>query len=99
MQSDSRFAGILFVAAFVGIIPVCAAAEMDLLVSSFATDSILRYDGETGAFIEVFADGGGLDGPDGLRLGTDGNIYVSSAVSDEIKRYDGQEVRREWRIL
>jgi MYXO-CTERM domain-containing protein len=34
-----------------------------LYVSSAASDQILRYNGTTGAFMDVFASGNGLDGP------------------------------------
>ena len=40
-----------------------AAGEADLLVSSAISDNVLRYDGETGAFVGVFASGSGLDLP------------------------------------
>jgi hypothetical protein len=39
------------------------ATAQDLLVSSRFTDQILRYDGTTGAFVGVFAQGGGLNNP------------------------------------
>ena len=64
-------------------------ARADLLVSSFATDQVKRYNGTTGAFIDNFASGGGLDGPIGLVRGTDGNLYVSSFLTDQVKRYNG----------
>jgi hypothetical protein len=60
-----------------------------LLVGSFVTDNDLRYDGATGAFLGVFATGGGLDIPFDLTFGPDGNLYVSSLLSDEVLRYDG----------
>ncbi|MBC8071583.1 MAG: hypothetical protein IAG13_24870 [Deltaproteobacteria bacterium] len=63
-----------------------------LYVSSFDSDAILRYDGSTGAFIDVFvASGeGGLNGPDaGTVFGPDGNLYVPSYYSNAIARYDG----------
>ncbi|MGL4499404.1 MAG: hypothetical protein ACRCU2_10130 [Planktothrix sp.] len=51
-------------------------------VSSFLTDQILRYDGQTGEFLDVFAFGnqqpGGLNGPDGLLFAPDGNLYVTT---------------------
>ncbi|MFT5049164.1 MAG: streptogramin lyase [Chlamydiales bacterium] len=61
-------------------------------VASFNTDSILRYDGETGAFDRVFVTTtpGNLNGPDaGMVFGPDGNLYVPSYFTDRIKRYDG----------
>jgi IPTL-CTERM motif len=47
---------------FIGIGNINA---QELYVSSFSTTEVLRYNGETGAFIDVFvsAMSGGLDGP------------------------------------
>ena len=39
------------------------AKAQDLYVSSSHTDQVLRYNGTTGAFMNIFASGGGLDGP------------------------------------
>ena len=54
-------------------------------VSSFLTDQILRYDGTTGKFIDVFATGnqqpGGLNGSNGLLFDRDGNLYVTTQGS------------------
>ena len=38
-----------------------SAYSMTLLVSSGDTDSVLRYNGATGAFIDTFASGGGAE--------------------------------------
>ncbi|MBW4650277.1 MAG: NHL repeat-containing protein [Kastovskya adunca ATA6-11-RM4] len=54
------------------------------------TSAVLRYDGKTGAFIDVFASGNGLFRPYGAAFGADGNLYVSSFLSDQILRYDGK---------
>jgi sugar lactone lactonase YvrE len=51
--------------------------------------AILRYNGTTGQFIDVFASGGGLFRPYGTAFGPDGNLYVSSFLSDKILRYNG----------
>jgi streptogramin lyase len=48
----------------------------------------LSYDGLTGAFIDVFASGGGLDGPRGLDIGPDGNLYVANLEGNNVLRYD-----------
>ncbi|NER83641.1 MAG: hypothetical protein F6K42_29665 [Leptolyngbya sp. SIO1D8] len=57
----------------------------NLYVSSFLSDEILRYDGITGDFIDVFAtsDGSpnGLNGPNGLLFGPDGGLYVTTQGS------------------
>ena len=54
-------------------------------VASFLTDQILRYDGQTGQFLDVFAFGnqqpGGLNGPNGLLFAPDGNLYVTTQGS------------------
>lgn len=66
-------------------------ADGALLVSSFDSDAILRYDGVSGAFTDVLVStgSGGLDGPDaGMVLGPDGNLYVPGYYSDSIPRYD-----------
>ena len=60
-------------------------------VASDGTDEILRYDGETGEFIDVFvpSSSGGLNAPRDILFGPDGNLYVASAGTDAILRYDG----------
>ncbi|NNF43491.1 MAG: hypothetical protein HKN62_10685 [Phycisphaerales bacterium] len=60
----------------------------DLLVASHGTDAVLRFDGGTGAFIGVFNRNGTetvltLDQPWGMRLGPDGDVYVSRAHDHE----------------
>jgi sugar lactone lactonase YvrE len=64
----------------------------NLYVSSSAantTGQILRYNGQTGAFIDVFAQGGGMARPYGVAFGPDGLLYVASFRSDQILRYNG----------
>jgi len=74
-------------------ISVCVA---DLRVVSGGTQNILRYDENTGAFLEVFvpAGSGGLELPFGLAFGPDGNLYVTSSNAlagglGKVLRYDG----------
>jgi sugar lactone lactonase YvrE len=58
----------------------------NLYVASFRSNEILRFNGTTGAFIDVFAsdnNGGfgvldGLNGPNGLLFGPDGSLYVTT---------------------
>ena len=65
------------------------ASQTALFVTSRFTDEVLRYDAASGAFLGVFAAGGGLDNPVGLTFGPDGHLYVASGDSDEVLRYDG----------
>ena len=55
--------------------------------SSLASE-VLRYDGTTGDFIDVFASGGGLDIPVHLTFGPDNNLYVTSLLTG-VLRYNG----------
>jgi sugar lactone lactonase YvrE len=52
------------------------------------TGSILRFDGQTGAFIDVFATSPTLRRPYGHAFGPDGKLYVASFRSDEIQTFD-----------
>lgn len=52
--------------------------------------AILRYDTDTGAFVDRFAEGGGLTRPYGHAWGPDGLLYVSSFLSDQVLRYDSR---------
>ncbi len=62
-----------------------------LYISSVGTDSVLQFDGITGASIGTFvpAGSGGLDNPGGLAFGPDNNLYVSSRATNNVLRYNG----------
>ncbi|MEM7206134.1 MAG: hypothetical protein AAF628_38125 [Planctomycetota bacterium] len=63
-----------------------------MYVGDFAGDSVLRYDGATGAYLDVFvaSSRGGLNGPDaGMTFGPDGHLYVPSFNTDAVLRFDG----------
>jgi DNA-binding beta-propeller fold protein YncE len=49
----------------------------NLFVSSRYTNSVLEYNGTTGAFVRTFASGGGLIQPLGLAFGPNGDLFVS----------------------
>jgi len=66
------------------------AGSYDLLVSSTGGARVLQYDGSTGAFLGTFASEGGLNTPEGLAFGPDGNLYVSSFNSSQVLRFDGR---------
>ncbi len=64
-----------------------------LYVAAFDGDSVLRYDGVTGQFLDTFipAGTGGLNGPDaGMTFGPDGNLYVPSFFSNRVLKFDGK---------
>jgi streptogramin lyase len=75
---------------------VIVGRDGHLYVSSSGSNSVLRYDGTTGAPLPapgkpdaVFVDpgDGGLRGPVGLLFGRDGNLYVSSQLTNSVLRY------------
>ena len=66
-----------------------AAAQEVLLVTSRFSDEVLAYDPASGAFLGVFAAGGGLDNPVGLTFGTEGDLYVASGDTNQVLRFDG----------
>jgi len=47
-----------------------------------------RYDGETGAFIDVFSSGPLMTGAKDVEFGPDGNLYVTNNVESEVFRID-----------
>jgi hypothetical protein len=63
----------------------------NLYVSSQLTNSVLRYSGTTGNFLDEFvpAGSGGLNFPRGIVFGPDGNLYVNSSNNSSVMRYDG----------
>ena len=60
-----------------------------LYVSSSATHQVLRYDGTTGAFLDVFVSDSLLRTPFSLAFGPSGDLFVSSGSQHEVRRYDG----------
>jgi DNA-binding beta-propeller fold protein YncE len=74
-----------------------------LYLNETSSNSILKYDGNTGAFQSVFVSttgNGGLDNtvgelpagilvPGAMTFGPDGNLYVASANTGQILRYNG----------
>src|SRR5438093_8541886 len=80
---------ILTLSAVIGVsCGVAGAGTVSVFVSSGTTNSVLAYDGATGALQGTFARGGGLVEPEGIAFGPDGNFYVSSR-SNQVLRYDG----------
>jgi glucose/arabinose dehydrogenase len=72
--------------------------DHNLYVSSFTQggtvgpghDTILRYDGSTGAFLGNFADDKSLTNPRSILFGPDGNLYVANKFgAGAVLRFDG----------
>jgi hypothetical protein len=65
----------------------------NLYVSRPDQNTVLRYDGRTGAFIDAFVPegSGGLSIPTGPLFGPDGNLYLRSGLGGPgaVLRYDG----------
>jgi streptogramin lyase len=93
-----RFAGLAAVE--LGMALVClpaGAADKLLLVTNREGRNILRYDADTGAFIDVLvpAGTGGMNVPFGMAIGPDGNLYVASTKTEvhptpdpHVRRFD-----------
>jgi streptogramin lyase len=61
-----------------------------LYVSSAGSNQVLRYDGRTGAFMDVFVNDTALVQPFTLIFGPDGDLYVSSGARHMVLRFDGR---------
>jgi hypothetical protein len=77
------------IALFLCLFAAIPAAASELFVSDFNNDNVLRFNGDTGAFQDVYASGGGLNAARGMAFGADGNFYVASGFSAEVLRYNG----------
>jgi streptogramin lyase len=77
----------------VGILDI-PAVHADLFVGNFfgpGNEDVLRYNGNTGAFVSTFVPtgSGGLSFPLGGTFGPDGNLYVSDSDHETVLRYNG----------
>ena len=90
-MKSNAFSRVLGLTLLVSLIFGKSASSSDLLVGSFNTNEVLRYDGGTGAFLGAFvtAGSGGLSGPGWLVFGPDGNLYVVGSSPGQVLRYDG----------
>jgi len=63
----------------------------NLYVASQSNNSVIRYDGSTGSFIDAFvpSGSGGLTTTEAVLFGPDGNLYVTEFAGNRILRYDG----------
>jgi streptogramin lyase len=64
----------------------------NLYANDQGNDKILRFNGKTGDFIDIFADTQptGLHRPEDLLFGADGNLYVSGLAGGGVQRFDGK---------
>ena len=73
--------------------PLAARVGPDgrLYVTSEGSNAILRFNPNTGAFIDTFisAGAGGLTQPTGLDWGADGSLYVASFDGNKVLKYNG----------
>ena len=62
-----------------------------MLISDMKNNRVLRFNAQTGEFIDVFVHekSGGLDEPQGLAFGPDKNLYVVSSHTKNILQYEG----------
>ena len=63
------------------------ATAVILYVSGFLSDNIVRYDGTTGAVLQVFASGSGLNGPRGFVYDVVRGLYAANFNQDSVLRY------------
>ena len=70
-----------------------SANAQRVLVGSWGVHTIREYDLATNEFVGILvpARSGGLLTPDGMDLGPDGNLYVSSSGSNAILKYDADD--------
>ena len=66
------------------------AQSVELFIADRNLDAVLRFDGQTGAFIDVFADASALDDPVNVEFGPDGNLYVANFGDGDVLRFNGQ---------
>lgn len=77
------------VACGVCVLGLGARAHADeLLVTSFWSDRVGRYDAASGAFQGLLDTSAGLNGPLCTRVGPDGLLYVASEATNSVERFD-----------
>ncbi len=81
-----------------GPMAIVKGTDGHLYIASEKNDRVLKYHGDSGAFLQNFIwddpstagvdETGGLDGPTGMAIGPDGNLYVGGYNSHSIHRYN-----------
>lgn len=69
-----------------GLVFVCSASAVELIVSNYFGDSVGKYSLATGAFLGNLT-GGSIDGPLQTRVGADGLLYVTSELNNSVQRF------------
>lgn len=66
------------------------AHDGELLLAVWGANAVWKFDGTTGNFLRILVppQTGGMNLPAGLAMGPEGALYVSSANSDAILRFD-----------
>ncbi len=66
-------------------------ADGNLYAVDHASDSVRRYDGATGAFLDVYisSGSGGLDFPMNATVGPGGHFYMGTRFAESVPRFDG----------
>ena len=60
----------------------------NLYVGNYGSSEITKYDGQTGAYLGVFASGHGMSQTDSLAFGPAGSVYVNSRGTSTIHKFD-----------
>jgi sugar lactone lactonase YvrE len=87
MHTPRKRSGV-WLLALVATVALNSVSRADFLVSSSNTNQVLRYT-DTGTFVGVWAQGGGLSSPQGLAYGPNKDLYVASYANGSILEYDG----------
>ncbi len=66
------------------------ADDLEVLICCYFSNSVKRFNARTGAFIDDYISGHGLNGPTAIAVGPDGNLYVTGGESQTVHRFDGR---------
>ena len=94
-------AGTIMEAGFSGSRAIAFGPDGNLYVAGANINSVLRFDGATGAFKDVFAAGNGMSGTVGLTFAPNGDLFVGALADTSLRRLslDGEKVVGEETLL